>query len=247
MSATLLIETPAPGIRLLTINRPERRNALDRATYFALADAIGAADAEADIRVVVLRGAGDNFTSGNDLKDFQSTPKGTPSAGQALFRALQALGKPIIAAVEGHAVGIGTTMLLHCDLCYAAENAKFRLPFVSLGLTPEGASSYLLPLLAGSKRAAELLMIGDGFDGHAAVAAGIANAVTAPGKAVDIALEVAARIAAQPPESIRATKMLLRRAQAATVAETLAFEADIFAERRLSAEAQAAFAAFFAR
>lgn len=250
MFASLLVTTPLPGVRLLTINRPERKNALDRATYALLTEALGDAEAETSVRVIVISGAGGNFSSGNDLRDFQDmpeTPSLTLSPGGRLLTALAEATKPVIAAVEGHAVGIGTTMLLHCDLAYAAENATFRLPFAALGLSPEGASSYLLPLIAGTKAAAELLMLGESFAGTRAAALGIVNRATAPGAALDTALEAAASIASLPPESIRATKMLLRRGHAATITETIRTELTIFAERRASPEAQAAFAAFFRR
>lgn len=250
MTATVLVATPMSGVRTLTLNRPERKNALDRATYAALTEALLDADNESGIRAIVLSGAGGNFSSGNDLRDFQdmpATPSLTLSPGGKLLTALAELGKPVIAAVEGHAIGIGTTMLLHCDLAYAAENATFRLPFAALGLSPEGGSSYLLPLIAGTKAAAELLMLGESFSGARAAELGLVNHATAPDTTLDKALETAATLAALPPESIRATKMLLRRGHAATITETITTELAIFAERRASPEAQAAFAAFFKR
>lgn len=246
----VVITMPHPGVRLMMLNRPERKNALDRATYAALTEALLDADNETGIRVIVLSGAGDNFSSGNDLRDFQdmpATPSLTLSPGGKLLTALAGMTKPIIAAVEGHAIGIGTTMLLHCDLAYAAENATFRLPFAPLGLSPEGASSYLLPLIAGTKAAAELLMLGERFSAERAMMLGLLNDVIEPGTTLDKALETAASIAALPPESIRATKMLLKRGHAAMISETIETELRIFAERRASPEAQAAFAAFFKR
>jgi enoyl-CoA hydratase/carnithine racemase len=246
--ATLRIEDPAAGVRLLTIDRPARRNALDIATYNALAEAIAAADKDIEVRALVLAGAGDTFTSGNDLADFQKAPGGSaPSAGLRFLGALIGAEKPVVAAVEGHAIGIGTTLLLHCDLAFAGRDARFRLPFVQLGLCPEGASSYLLPRLAGTKRAAELLMLGESFSADEAAEAGIINAVTDPGQALDRALQRATALAALPARSVSLTKMLLRRADAAPVMETLGAEARFFAECRRSPEAQAAFAAFFAR
>lgn len=247
MPTTVLIAMPFPGVRHITIARPERKNALDRATYRALTEALIAAENDDATRVIVLSGADGNFSSGNDLGDFQDTPANTPTPGGTLLLTLATVKKPLIAAVEGHAVGIGTTMLLHCDLAYAARDAKFRLPFAALGLSPEGGSSYLLPLIAGTKAAAELLMLGERFSGERAANLGIVNAVTEPGKALEMALDRAKAVAALPADSILATKMLLKRGHAATVAETIKTEIRIFAERRASPEAQAAFAAFFKR
>lgn len=245
MTATVLTETPAPGIVQITINRPERRNALDIATYTGLIDAIRAADADPAVKAIALTGAEGSFSSGNDIKDF--TKAEGPSVAIDFLNAISTVAKPVVAAVEGHAVGIGTTMLLHCDLAYAGRGAVFRLPFVTLGLCPEGASSYLLPLIAGSKRAAELLMLGEPFGPEQALEAGIVNAVTEAGGALARALEKASALAALPPQSVALTKMLLKRGNAASVAETIMVEARHFAERRTSAEAQAAFAAFLKR
>lgn len=178
MSETVASETPAEGVRQITMNRPDRRNALDRATYQGLIDALAAADADAAVRAVVLTGAGGCFTSGNDIKDFAAGGLEGPRVAIDFLTAISTARKPIVAAVEGFAVGIGTTMLLHCDLAYAGRGASFRLPFVTLGLCPEGGSSYLLPLIAGSKRAAELLMLGEAFDPEQAREAGLINDVT---------------------------------------------------------------------
>lgn len=250
MTETIKTESVDSGIRLVTIDRPTRRNALNRATYTALTTAIGAAEADPDVRVLVLTGADGCFTSGNDIQDFQDMPEATseaPSAGIVYLEALSGATKPVIAAVEGFAIGIGSTMLLHCDLAYAGRGAKFRLPFVPLGLCPEGASSYLLPKLAGAKQAAELLMLGEAFDAEIAETAGLINAVTDDGSALDTALAKARTIAALPAASITTTKMLLKRGSATAVAETLKIERRYFMERRRSPEAQAAFAAFLSR
>mgnify|MGYP000855225342 CR=1 FL=1 len=246
MSDSLLITDPYAGVRLLTISRPERRNALDRATYKALGEAFKAAGEDESVRVVVLTGAKGCFTAGNDLADFQDTSDtGEPSAGLTFLGALTAVPKPVIAAVEGFAVGIGTTMLFHCDLAYAGEKARFRLPFVNLGLCPEGASSYLLPRIAGTKKAAELLMLGEMFGPAEAKDAGLINAVTSDGEALTRALEKAVALAALAPESLATTKRLLRAASAQPVAEAMAREAESFHALRRGPAAQAAFAAFF--
>ncbi|AMJ61321.1 enoyl-CoA hydratase-related protein [Bosea sp. PAMC 26642] len=244
---SILTETVLPGIVQITMNRPERKNALDRACYQGLIDAITAAEADPDIRAMVLTGAGGCFTSGNDIKDFAGAAETGPRVAMDYLGVLSTAKKPIVAAVEGFAVGIGTTMLLHCDLAFAGKGASFRMPFVALGLSPEGASSYLLPLIAGSKRAAELLMLGEAFGPEIAHEAGLLNAVTPEGGALALAIEKARALAALPPQSVALTKMLLKRAQAPAVAETIATEGRLFGERLLSAEAQAAFAAFLKR
>jgi enoyl-CoA hydratase/carnithine racemase len=246
MTETVLSEDVAEGVRQITMNRPDRRNALDRTTYQGLIDALAAADADAGVRAIVLTGAGGCFTSGNDIKDFAAAAATGVGARVAIdfLGAISTTKKPIVAAVEGFAVGIGTTMLLHCDLAFAGKGASFRLPFVALGLCPEGGSSYLLPLIAGSKRAAELLMLGEVFSPEVAQEAGLLNAVTEAGEALPLAIEKAKALAALPPQSVALTKMLLKRGSAAATAETIATEARHFGERLMSAEAQAAFAAF---
>lgn len=246
MTETVLSEDVAEGVRQITMNRPDRRNALDRATYQGLIDALAAADADPGVRAIVLTGAGGCFTSGNDIKDFAAATATGIGARIAIdfLDAISTAKKPIVAAVEGFAVGIGTTMLLHCDLAFAGKGASFRLPFVALGLCPEGGSSYLLPLIAGSKRAAELLMLGEVFSPELAQEAGLLNAVTEAGEALPLAIEKAKALAALPPQSVALTKLLLKRGSAAATAETIATEARHFGERLMSAEAQAAFAAF---
>ncbi|KQK27783.1 enoyl-CoA hydratase [Bosea thiooxidans] len=239
-------ETVAAGIMQITMNRPDRRNALDRASYAGLIAAIGAAETDASIRAILLTGAGGCFTSGNDIKDFAIAAAAGqgPRAAIDFLEVISTARKPIVAAVEGFAVGIGTTMLLHCDLAFAARSATFRLPFVTLGLCPEGGSSYLLPLVAGSKKAAELLMLGEAFNAETAAEAGLVNAVTEDGTALEAGLARAKALAALPPESLALTKMLLKRGAAQAVAETIATEAKHFGERLKSPEAMAAFMSF---
>nr|WP_156134889.1 enoyl-CoA hydratase-related protein [Methylobacterium sp. ZNC0032] len=242
----VLSETVAAGVVQVTMNRPDRKNALDRASYAGLIAAIAAAEADASVRAILLTGAGGTFTSGNDIKDFAMAAAAGegPRVAIDFLEAISTARKPIVAAVEGFAVGIGTTMLLHCDLAFAARSATFRLPFATLGLCPEGGSSYLLPLVAGSKKAAELLMLGEAFDSETAAAAGIVNAVTEDGTALEAGLAKAKALAALPPESLALTKMLLKRGAAQAVAETIATEARHFGERLKSPEAMAAFMAF---
>lgn len=246
MNGSVLSEIVAAGVAQITMNRPERRNALDRASYAGLIEAITAAEADESIRAVLLTGAGNCFTSGNDIKDFAAAAAAGegPRVAIDFLNAIATARKPIVAAVEGFAVGIGTTMLLHCDLAFAGATASFRLPFVTLGLSPEGGSSYLLPLVAGGKRAAELLMLGEAFDAATAAEAGLLNAVVPEGTALEHGLARAKALAALPPQSVALTKMLLKRGTAEVVAETIAIEADHFGRRLRSAEAMAAFAAF---
>ena len=217
MTETVLSEDVAEGVRQITMNRPDRRNALDRTTYQGLIDALAAADADPGVRAIVLTGAGGCFTSGNDIKDFAAAAATGVGARIAIdfLGAISTTKKPIVAAVEGFAVGFGTTMLLHCDLAFAGKGASFRLPFVALGLCPEGGSSYLLPLIAGSKRAAELLMLGEVFSPEVAQEAGLVNAVTEAGEALPLAIEKAKALAALPPQSVALTKLLLKRGSAA--------------------------------
>lgn len=247
MNETILSEQAADGVVLVTMNRPQRRNALDRASYAGLIAALAAAEADEAVRAVVLTGAGGCFTAGNDIADFAAGGGDGARIAMDFLGAISTATKPVVAAVEGFAVGIGTTVLLHCDLAYAGEGATFRLPFVALGLSPEGASSHLLPLVAGCKRAAELLMLGEPFGAEVAAEAGLVNAVVPSGTALEAALARAKALAALPPASVALTKMLLRRGSAAAVAETLQVEARHFGERLRSPEAQAAFAAFLKR
>ncbi|MFE7422530.1 enoyl-CoA hydratase-related protein [Rhodococcus sp. NPDC057529] len=244
---SLRIEDVRDGVRVMTIDRPTRRNALDHATYVALAAAIADADLEPAVRVVVLTGAGGNFTSGNDIDDFLRTPQPEPRGGTLLFGALLDARKPVIAAVEGYAVGIGVTMLLHCDLAFAGDGARFRLPFTSLGLSPEGASTYLLPRIAGDKQAAELLLLGEIFGAGAAAEAGLINRVVGQGAALTEALDRATGLTAFPAGSIEATKALLRKHRHSAVRDALADEYTVFAERLVSDDAKAAFGRFTAK
>ncbi|MFT4086443.1 MAG: enoyl-CoA hydratase-related protein [Gordonia sp. (in: high G+C Gram-positive bacteria)] len=242
--STLLIDD-VDGVRTATINRPDRRNALDTATYLALAAAIRDADDDPSIRVTVLTGAGGVFTSGNDIADFQrAKDSDEPRGGTVLVKMLLGARKPLIAAVEGFAVGIGTTMLLHCDLAFAGRSTVFRLPFVPLGLVPENASSVLLPLAAGSKKAAELLLLGERFTADDAESAGIVNSVVDDGAALDVALDKARALAALPTFAVQNTKALLRRPLAEPMRTAADAENDLFSQALLTDDAQAAFAKF---
>jgi enoyl-CoA hydratase/carnithine racemase len=233
------------GVLHVQIDRPGKKNALDRAMYTALAEALRFADAEASCRAVLLFGTPDAFTAGNDLSDFAEDPPSGPES--PVFQFLQALTEsetPLVAAVAGPAVGIGTTLLLHCDLVYAAEGTRFQMPFVPLGLCPEAGSSYLVPRIAGSAKAAEWLLLGEPFGAGDALAAGLVNEVLPAGEVLPRAMQRAAQIAALPPASVRLTKQLLRAGTREATRATMLREFEAFAERLCSPEAAEAFAAF---
>jgi len=235
------------GILRVEIFRPEKKNALTGPMYAALADAFVAAERDPAVRVVLIHGQPGVFTAGNDLTDFLDNPPLAEDPPAPVFRFLQAfstLTKPFVAAITGPAVGIGTTLLLHCDLVYAGVSAKFQLPFVNLGLSPEAASSLLLPVLAGHVRAAEILLLGEAFDAEKAREIGLINAVLPDADVLDHALAQARKLAAQPSASVRLTKQLMKRAQAALIEQTMLEEGRHFRTRLLSPEAKEAFAAF---
>lgn len=243
---TTVLREISGGVLQLTINRPEVRNALDVASYKALTAALSAADTDGEVAAVVLGAAGSHFCAGNDLKDFRQPRDGEESAGMGFVRQLAAFGKPLLAAVEGSAVGIGVTLLLHCDFVYAGRDARFRMPFVPLGLTPEGGSSLLLPRLVGMRRAADWLLRGRAFDAAEALEAGFLTEVVSTGTALARAHQVARELAELPAESLRLSKAMLHSRERAALGDTLSDEAACFARRLASPEAQAAFARFFA-
>jgi enoyl-CoA hydratase/carnithine racemase len=225
-----ILKSILDGVLQIEIHRPAKKNALTQAMYRALADAFRQADSDDAIRVVLLRGQRDLFSAGNDLKDFLARKADDPSEAVRFLHVLAAFAKPVVAAVGGDAVGIGTTMLLHCDLVYAADNSRFQLPFVPLGLCPEGASSLLLPRLAGHHRAAELMFFAEPFGAEKAREIGFVNAVFAPEKLLAAAAERANKLASLPPASLAITKSLLKRAAATAVTETLGEESRHFSE-----------------
>ena len=234
------------GVAVIEIARPEKKNALTQAMYTAMTEAILAADADTTIRALLITGQPGIFTSGNDLEDFmQRPPAGEDSPVFKFMKALSECGKPVVAAVTGGAIGIGTTMLLHCDLVYVSDEARLAMPFVSLGLVPEYASSLLIPQLIGHAKATELLLLGEPFNGERAVEMGIANAVLPAAEVVNHARRMAERFNALPPGAVRESKALMRRGQAALVKETVAVEGEVFAKRLRSPEAMEAFQAFF--
>ena len=232
------------GIATFTISRPECRNALDPATYGALSEALKTADARPDIHAIILTGAAGHFTAGNDLRAFQTAGTGA-RAGMDFLHTIVAIDTPIIAAVEGSAVGIGVTMLLHCDFVFIADNAKLRLPFVSLGLCPEGASSLLLAQVVGTRKASDWLLSARMFDGAEAAAAGLATASVPAGGALEHAQRIGAQLAQLPRDALRLTKVMQREPMREAISHTLNYESAKFGERLKSPEAQAAFAKFF--
>ncbi|XAH22966.1 enoyl-CoA hydratase [Xylophilus sp. GW821-FHT01B05] len=250
----ILIHTEA-GVTTLTFNRLDKKNSITNAMYTTLADALLAADADAAVRVVVLQGDPAIFSAGNDLGDFLATADGAAqsaagSAASPAFRFLHAIAefsKPLVAAVCGPAVGIGTTMLLHCDLVYAGDNAAFSLPFVNLGVCAEGGSSLLLPQMFGYHRAAEALLLGEPFFAEAALEVGLVNRVVPPTEANGIAQAQAKKLAAKPLSSLVETKRLMKKGQAALVSKQLDDEGAIFGRMLREPAAKEAFSAFMGK
>ncbi|MCA9983573.1 MAG: enoyl-CoA hydratase/isomerase family protein [Anaerolineales bacterium] len=222
------------AILRIQFDRPAKKNALTPAMYDGVSDLLQLADQDPGIRVVYLTGSGDSFTAGNDLTTFRQNPDNL--AGHRFITTISTTATPIVAAVNGLAVGVGVTMLLHCDLVFAASRATFDFAFVDLGLVPEAGSSYLLPRLAGPRRAAELLMLGEKFDVDKAYEIGLVNSAHPPAALHVVAWQAANRLAAKPPEALRHTKALLKRGIAATVAETIEVESTMFRERLHSEE-----------
>jgi enoyl-CoA hydratase/carnithine racemase len=246
-SSHIRVET-APGVSTIVLARPEKKNAFTAAMYVDVVDALHTAAAEPSVRAVVIRGEGGSFTAGNDLKDFAENPP--TSTDTPVFQMLELLAefpKPVLAAVEGVAIGVGTTMLLHCDLVWAAPGTRFRLPFVDLALVPEAASTFLLPRLAGPARANELLFFADFFSPEVAAEIGLINGVVAAESLHAHVAERAATLAAKPPAALRETKALIRAAWGEGISTALHAEVERFAARLQSPEAKEAFAAFFER
>ncbi len=234
------------GVVTIEIARPEKKNALTIAMYQAMADALRAAAGDPAVRAVLITGQPGVFTSGNDLEDFmQRPPQGPDSAVAQFMRALLDLDMPVVAAVTGAAIGIGTTMLLHCDFVYVSDEARLATPFVSLGLVPEYASSLLMPALMGHRRAAEKLLLGEPFGAEAAVECGLANAVLPAAEVVNHARRVAERFNSLPPGAVREAKQLMRRATREATLQAMQIEGELFGRRLRSPEAMEAFQAFF--
>jgi enoyl-CoA hydratase/carnithine racemase len=235
--------------RILSIrlDRPEKKNALTRGMYLGMIEALEQAENDSAVRVVLITGTQDCFTAGNDLMDFANAKPGETSPAIVYLQTLAAAQKPVIAAVAGVAVGIGTTMLLHCDLVYASPDSRFQLPFVNLGLCPEAGSSVMLPELMGHRRAAELLLFGEPFSSGKALELGIINAVYPGGQLLEAATDKARQLAEKPPSALRTTKALLKRSASGAVAEAMARETEKFATLLQGPEAREAMMAFMQR
>jgi enoyl-CoA hydratase/carnithine racemase len=232
--------------RVLTIRleRLEKKNALTRGMYLGMIAALEQAQADTSVRVVVITGSEECFTAGNDLVDFANAKPGEQSPALLYLHKLAAMEKPVIAAVGGVAVGIGTTMLLHCDLVYASTGARFQLPFVNLGLCPEAGSSYILPAMLGQRRAAELLFLGEPFDAEKARELGIVNEVVGQGEVLAHATGKARQLAEKPPASLRTAKRLIKQGAAQSIADAMARETGEFAALLQGPEAREAMTAF---
>ena len=240
----ILIHTEA-GVSTLTINRLSKKNSITSAMYQSMADALEAAKNDASIRVVVIQGHETIFSAGNDIADFLNKPPSTQDSPVFKFlHGMASFPKPVIAAVCGPAVGIGTTMLLHCDLVYAGDNAAFSTPFVNLGLCPEAASSLLIPQMMGYHRAAEALLLGEPFMAEAALEVGLVNRVLPPMEASNYAQSVARKLAAKPISALIETKRLMKKPYAAQVPQVMAEESVSFGRMLREPAAREAFTAF---
>ncbi|MGY4572944.1 enoyl-CoA hydratase-related protein [Bradyrhizobium sp. USDA 3256] len=238
----------AAGVMTLTLQRPEKKNALTGAMYNAMSQALRQAETDPAVRVILFQGDGDSFTAGNDLADFASQARGESAVDSPAHRFIETIskvGKPLVAAVQGNAVGVGTTMLLHCDLVYLAENARLITPFVNLALVPEAASSWLLPLRIGHARAYAMFALGEPMDAQGALASGLANAVVPQADLRQRAHDAAIALTRRPVGSLGMTKKLMREQQ--RIAAQIAEEGVLFKERLTTPEAREAFAAFAER
>ncbi|WP_262136772.1 enoyl-CoA hydratase [Pseudomonas sp. Marseille-Q5117] len=246
MTETIVLERER-GLLTLRLNRPGKKNALTRAMYSRLAEALKQADGDLEINAVLITGSAECFTAGNDIADFIEQPSSDLDSPVFDFMLnLLECRKPVIAAVSGAAVGIGTTLLLHCDLVYVSRDARLRMPFVNLGLCPEFGSSLILPRLLGQAKAAELLLLGESFSGEQAAQWGIATEVLASGEAaLSKAREVALRFDELPAEAVRISKQLMRAPDRDLLRKVIEEEGALFTQRLRSPEAVAALSGFF--
>ena len=236
------------NILSIQLNRPAKKNAMTSSMYVTIAELLDAAATDDQVRAVLWHGAGDSFSAGNDLEDFMKNPPASGESPQSrLMHALINFEKPLVAAVQGAAIGGGTTMLAHCDFVYAGESAKFQLPFVNLGLVPEFGSSCLLPLRFGYMRAAELILLGQSFGALRATELGLVTSVVPDQKLLATATETAQTLAAKPAGAVQACKQLMKSAFRDQLEQAVKLENQVFAERVRSDEAKEAFRAFFAK
>lgn len=248
MTDAILLERER-GLLTLRLNRPDKKNALTRAMYSQLGEALQQADADPEINAILITGSAECFTAGNDIADFiQEPPSDLDSPVFRFMRSLLECRKPVIAGVAGAAVGIGTTLLLHCDLVYISADAKLRMPFVNLGLCPEFGSSLILPRLLGQAKAAELLLLGEAFTGEQAAAWGIATQALENGEAaLAKAREVALRFETLAPEAVRISKQLMKAPDQELLRKVVEEEGKLFTQRLRSPEAIAALTGFIKR
>lgn len=243
-----IITHQADGIFTIQMNRPEKKNAITQNMYRKMAEGLQTADRDNAVRVVVLRGTQDLFSSGNDIKDFQARSANRdddkPFATADFFEGILGLRKPLVAAVQGYAIGIGTTMLLHCDLVYAGRGAIFSLPFVNLGLCPEFGSSLMLPRLVGQQRAAEMFLLGETFTADQARSAGIVNQVFPDEALMDEVMTIAGRLAKKSPAALMATKKLMKDHLTPALCKAIENDSKMFFDLMMGPEAAEAFAAF---
>jgi enoyl-CoA hydratase/carnithine racemase len=241
-----ILISKANGILTIEFNRADKKNAITAAMYQTMADGLTEAENDASVRAILITGKPEIFTAGNDLEDFKKNrPQGEKPPVQQFLWNISHATKPIVAAVSGAAVGIGTTMLMHCDLVYAADNAKFSMPFAQLGLCPEAASSLLFPQIVGHQKAAEKLILGEPFLAEEAHQMGLVNKVLPLAQLMEFALGQAAKLAALPASSVRATKRLMKGNQIAAVEAQMLKETEYFGAMLAAPEAKEAFAAFF--
>lgn len=243
-----ILSTRDGGVLTLRFNRAEKKNAMTQVMYAALVEAINAAATDTSVRVLVIASSGDSFTAGNDMVDFMKVATsgggGGDSAVIRFMNALAAFPKPVVAAVNGLAIGIGVTLLLHCDLIYAGEGSRFTMPFVNIGIVPEYASTYLMPRIMGHARAMEMVLLGEPFSAAHAKECGLVNEVLPNAQVEARAMERAQKLASQPPNAIRTAKRLMKRWTERTVADAIPLEAFQFVPMLSQPEAQEAIGAF---
>ena len=243
-----IISTHSDGVLCLQIHRPDKRNAMTPEMYLSLSEQLTKCDEDERANVVMLHGTDNCFTSGNDLNNFRNGSSPDKRYPHNIFLgALSQIKKPVIAAINGTALGIGTIMLMHCDLVYAAADVRFSFPFINLGLSPEGGTSYLLPRMAGNRKAMEMVLFGDQFGVEDAQAIGLINEVVSGQGVFERAMARARLLSERSPESVQTAKALLKRSTADAIALAMSRERDVFSERLASDEAQTAINSFFNR
>jgi len=235
------------GIMVLKISCPERRNILDEASYVQLIEGIAAAEADDSVKVLILTGTENCFTAGNDLANYKALAEADSVTAITFLRRLHAFPKPAIAAAEGIAMGLGVSMLLHCDFAYAGHSTRFQLPFTRFALSPLGGTTWLLPQLAGHKAAAQMLLLGQAFSAGEAREIGLVTDTAPDGRALEQAFDCATRLLAKPHEALLVTKALMREGQAAAVKSALDREEQALLARCRTPEAQGAIDAFYVR